>query len=140
MARRTGQTISAWIAPAEATTNPKLDSDLRADVCVVGAGIAGLSIAYALVQEGKTVIVLEADVAGGGETARTTAHLSTALEDRYHEIERLFGQEGSRLAAGSHAAAIDRIESIILAEGIECDFARVDGFLFLPPGEPFDEL
>jgi len=66
--------------------------------------------------------VLEADVAGGGETARTTAHLSDALDEGYHEIERLFGQQGSRLAAKSHAAAINRIESVIIAEGIECDF------------------
>jgi len=140
MARRAGQTISAWAAPPETSPDPKLDADLRADVCVAGAGIAGLSIAYTLVHEGKSVIVLEADVAGGGETARTTAHLSDALDEGYHEIERLFGQQGSRLAAESHAAAINRIESVIIAEGIECDFARVDGFLFLPPGEAFDEL
>ena len=61
MARRAGQTISAWAAPPETSPDPKLDADLRADVCVVGAGIAGLSIAYTLVHEGKSVIVLEAD-------------------------------------------------------------------------------
>src|ERR1041385_2561307 len=116
MARRGGQTNSTWTAPPDNSPDPKLDCDLHADVCIAGAGIAGLSIAYTLVQEGKSVIVLEADVAGGGETSRTTAHLSTALDDRYHEIERLFGQQASRLAAESHAAAIDRIGSIILAE------------------------
>jgi hypothetical protein len=32
---------------------PKLDKDVRTDVVIVGAGIAGLSIAYNLVKEGE---------------------------------------------------------------------------------------
>jgi glycine/D-amino acid oxidase-like deaminating enzyme/nitrite reductase/ring-hydroxylating ferredoxin subunit len=86
------------------------------------------------------VIVLEDGAVGGGETGRTTAHLSNALDDRYHVLERLHGQEGARLAAASHAAAIDRIESIVAAEEIACDFRRLDGYLFVPPGEPLDIL
>jgi glycine/D-amino acid oxidase-like deaminating enzyme/nitrite reductase/ring-hydroxylating ferredoxin subunit len=64
-------------------------------------------------------------------TARTTAHLSNALDDRFFELERLFGEEGARLAADSHTAAIDRIEAIVAEEGIACDFERLDGYLFL---------
>jgi glycine/D-amino acid oxidase-like deaminating enzyme/nitrite reductase/ring-hydroxylating ferredoxin subunit len=66
-------------------------------------------------------------------TARTTAHLTNALDDRFYELERLFGEEGSRLAAESHTAAIDRVEEIVRAEGIDCEFERVDGYLFIPP-------
>src|SRR4030095_11207293 len=46
--------------------------------------------------------------------------------------ERLFGKEGSRLAAESHTAAIDRVEAIVRAEAIDCEFERVDGYLFIP--------
>jgi glycine/D-amino acid oxidase-like deaminating enzyme/nitrite reductase/ring-hydroxylating ferredoxin subunit len=56
------------------------------------------------------------------------------------EIERLHGQEGAKLAAESHSAAIDRIESIIGEEQIACDFVRLDGYLFLTPGESADLL
>ncbi len=41
---------------------------------------------------------------------------------------------GARLAAGSHTAAIDRIDAIVREEQIACDFERLDGYLFLPPG------
>jgi glycine/D-amino acid oxidase-like deaminating enzyme/nitrite reductase/ring-hydroxylating ferredoxin subunit len=67
------------------------------------------------------------------ETGRTTAHLSNALDDRYYHIERVHGERGSQLAAESHTAAIDRIEAIVHREGIDCDFERLDGYLFVPP-------
>src|SRR6185295_2680699 len=34
----------------------------------------------------------------------------------------------------SHQGAIDAIERIVAAEGIDCDFFRVDGYWFLSPG------
>src|SRR5262249_52355917 len=54
---------------------------------------------------------------------------------RYFEIERLHGQGGARLCAQSHTAAIDRIETIVRDEDIDCDFERVPGYLFLSPGQ-----
>src|SRR5918995_5784023 len=118
---------------------PALRQDLRTEVCVIGAGIAGISTAYLLSRAGKRVVVLEDGAVGGGETGRTTAHLSNALDDRYHNLERLHGGEGARLAAASHTAAIDRIESIVREERIDCGFERLDGYLFVPPGES-DEI
>ncbi len=88
-----------------------------------------------LAQAGRRVVVLEDGAVGGGETGRTTAHLSNALDDRYHVLERLHGREGARLAAASHGAAIDTIEAIVRQEGISCDFERLDGYLFLSPGD-----
>ena len=112
---------------------PPLMADSEADVCVIGGGIAGLSTAYLLAREGSRVALLEDGFIGSGETGRTTAHLSNALDDRYYELERLHGRAGARLAAESHTAAIDTIEAIIQQENIQCDFERVDGYLFVPP-------
>jgi glycine/D-amino acid oxidase-like deaminating enzyme/nitrite reductase/ring-hydroxylating ferredoxin subunit len=117
-----------------------LAADARADVCVVGAGIAGLSVAYMLAREGRSVVVLDDGRVGGGETGRTTAHLSNALDDRYYNLESLFGERGTRLAAESHTAAIDCIERIVDEGEIKCDFERLDGYLFAPPDCPKDEL
>jgi glycine/D-amino acid oxidase-like deaminating enzyme/nitrite reductase/ring-hydroxylating ferredoxin subunit len=125
--------VSAWkLAQAPLTTSP-LQQDAEADVCIVGAGIAGMSVAYELGRIGKSVVVIDDNAIGGGETAQSTAHIATALDDRYFWLEQLHGQEGAKLAYASHAAAIDRIEEIVSLEQIECDFARVDGFLFLAP-------
>lgn len=135
-----GQTVSVWMATAEAPEQSALDTDLECDVCVVGAGIAGMTTAYLLAREGKRVVVLDDGHIGGGMTERTTAHLVVALDDRYYELERLHGEKGARLAAESHGAAVDRIESIVAEEKIDCDFERLDGYLFTPPDESKQEL
>lgn len=131
----TGKTDSLWMVTVPPRTPLPLTTDLRTEVCVIGAGIAGLTTAYLLAKAGKRVVVLEDGAIGGGETGRTTAHLSNALDDRYYVLERLHGAEGARTAAASHTAAIDQIESIVRDEAIDCAFQRLDGYLFVPPGK-----
>jgi glycine/D-amino acid oxidase-like deaminating enzyme/nitrite reductase/ring-hydroxylating ferredoxin subunit len=128
-----GTTLSVWAATADTPSESSLNKNTETDVCIVGAGIAGLTTAYLLAREGKSVIVLDDGPIGGGMTARTTAHLTNALDDRFYELERLFGKKGSRLAAQSHTVAIDRVEQIIRDENIDCEFERIDGYLFIPP-------
>jgi len=138
--RGSGRSRSVWMT-AELPRFGPLARDLEVDVCVIGAGIAGLSVAYALARDGRSVAVLEdGDTIGSGETARTTAHLVTAFDDRYGKVARLHGGEAARLTAESHAAAIDSIEAIAREEAIECAFERVDGYLFVPPGESEEVL
>lgn len=128
-----GRTTSVWMATADVPAPAPLAADESADVCIVGAGLAGLTTAYLLAREGASVVVLDDGPVGGGMTARTTAHLSNALDDRFSELERLFGEEGSRLAAASHTAAIEKIASVVGEEQIECELERLDGYLFLHP-------
>ena len=127
------QNTSVWAATAQVPTYAPLTADTSADVCIVGAGIAGLTTAYLLTQVGKSVVVLDDGPIGHGMTGVTTAHLVNALDDRFFELERLHGERGSRLAAESHTAAIDTIENIVRRERIACDFTRLDGYLFCAP-------
>ncbi|MCA1620213.1 MAG: FAD-dependent oxidoreductase [Acidobacteria bacterium] len=135
-----GQTTSVWMATGDVRTFEPLAENATADVCVVGAGIAGLTVGYLLAREGRKVVVLDDGPVAGGETARTTAHLVNALDDRYYELERLHGARGARLAAESHTAAVDQIEEIVEREGIDCDFERLDGYLFVGPGQSTEQL
>jgi glycine/D-amino acid oxidase-like deaminating enzyme/nitrite reductase/ring-hydroxylating ferredoxin subunit len=126
-----GATTSLWQdVQAQIPANGQQAPDMTVDVCIVGAGISGLSVAYMLSQAGKKVVVLDDDPIGGTMTSRTTAHLFSALDDRFYKLERLFGETGSQLAAESHTRAIDKIEEIVLHENIDCEFKRVDGYLF----------
>lgn len=126
-----GATTSFWQATADQpdSTIP-LRGDISTEVCIVGGGIAGLTTAYRLAKAGRRVVVVDDGPIGGGETARTTAHLSCAIDDRIYRIVDWHGEEKAKLAVESHAAAIDEVERIVAAESIACDFRRVDGYLF----------
>ncbi len=126
---------SYWIDSVEPIKFSPLTQDQKTEIVIVGGGIAGLSVAYCLIKAGKKVMVVEDGFIGSGETGRTTAHLVNALDDRYSQIERILGEEKCRVAAESHTKAIDFIEQVVREEKIDCDFRRVDGFLFLHPSD-----
>lgn len=140
MSEHSGRTQSTWMAAAATPEFSPLEQTAEAEVCVIGAGISGLTTAYSLAREGRSVVVLDDGPIGGGETERTTAHLSNALDERYTELEHWHGLLGARLAAESHTAAIDQIERMVRDEQIDCDFARLDGYLFNAPGRPEELL
>jgi glycine/D-amino acid oxidase-like deaminating enzyme len=121
---------SIWMATASTPSQSRLRESIRTDICIIGAGIAGLTTAYLLGREGRSVVVLDDGAVGGGMSGRTTAHLSNAYDDRYFEMEKLHGDEGARLIAESHTAAIEKISEIVSQEKIDCGFEWLDGFLF----------
>jgi choline dehydrogenase-like flavoprotein len=112
MPKTSGAKTSIWVDTAEVPKYGPLNENLKVDVCVVGAGIAGMSTAYMLAKAGQRVVVLDDGDIGSGETSRTTAHITAALDDRYYNIESMHGEEGARIAAESHLVAINRAKSV----------------------------
>jgi glycine/D-amino acid oxidase-like deaminating enzyme/nitrite reductase/ring-hydroxylating ferredoxin subunit len=130
---------SLWNATVDMPIHAPLATNLTAEVCVVGAGIAGLTTAYLLAREGMSVVLVEARQLGEGETAHTTAHLAVP-DDRYYYIEESYGERAAKHVADSFAAAIDLVESIVATERIDCAFQRVDGYLISCAAYPEEEL
>jgi glycine/D-amino acid oxidase-like deaminating enzyme/nitrite reductase/ring-hydroxylating ferredoxin subunit len=91
--------------------------------------MAGLCAAYQIGRTGRRVLVLDDGAIGGGETGRTTAHLTCAIDDRLVEVEEIRGTSAMIRAARSHAAAIEWFEAVVAREGIACDFRRLPGYL-----------
>jgi glycine/D-amino acid oxidase-like deaminating enzyme/nitrite reductase/ring-hydroxylating ferredoxin subunit len=136
MTREGRGSLSLWMASTQVPCFSSLSHSLDTEVCVIGGGIAGMTTAYLLAKEGKDVVLLEARELGSGETGRTTAHFFPP-DDRYYQIERAFGADGARTVADSFAAATNRVEAIVQAESIDCQFERLEGYLFSlsPDGE-----
>ena len=77
-------TSSVWAYDSASLFGAPLGGDVKYDVCVIGGGIAGLTTAYMLALDGKSVVVLEARSGlVKGETEYTTAHLAWVLDDRF---------------------------------------------------------
>ena len=134
-----GVSRSVWMDGVALPTYPSLPGDLDTEVCVIGAGIAGLTTAYLLAKEGRSVALIDALGIGAGETGRTTAHLFPP-DEWYTYIEDKFGAARARLVADSYARAIDLVESIASQEHIDCAFERLDGYLYALPGNGFKDL
>lgn len=87
--RSSGQMESPWF---DNLRHPlrfnSLDQNISVDVAIIGGGIAGITTAYLLSRSGKSVAILEDGYIGSGETGRTTAHITHALDDRYYNIEK----------------------------------------------------
>jgi glycine/D-amino acid oxidase-like deaminating enzyme len=121
---------SLWMDVPVAPGARQLERNQSCDTVVIGSGIAGISTAYELAMKGQTVVVIDRGAIAGGITARTSAHLAPLCDESTSEMIKLRGEDISRAFCESQAAAVDRIEEIQKNEGIECDFRRLDGYLF----------
>lgn len=135
-----GSHHSYWNDSAAPLQYKTLQSDISTDVLIVGGGIAGLTTAYCLCKSGRKVTLIEDGYLGSGESGRTTAQITYALDDRYYDLERFFGQEKAKLAGQSHKHALEWIEQTVASEGIDCNFINADGYLFPDPTDKEENL
>lgn len=134
LGKRTEDT-SYWTATTPMPVYEPLSQTLDVDVVIVGGGVTGITAAHLLKQRGKRVVLLERDRCGGGQSGRTTAHL-TAVTDTplSHLVERVgIGRAKSLWDAGF--AAIARIRAEVRDERINCDFGWVRGCLHASTGQ-----
>ena len=99
---------------------------------MVGAGITGLTGAYLAARAGKSVAVLERDSISGGETGRTTGFLTAVLDARLVDLVAVHGEKSARAAWESGTRGIELIEAAVRQESIDCEFRRVDAYLYGP--------
>jgi glycine/D-amino acid oxidase-like deaminating enzyme len=114
---------------------PPLTGGARVDVCIVGAGLAGMIAGYLLAREHRSVMVIDEGPIGGVQGGFEAAHLASVIERPYATLEARLGVPAARLAAQSYSAAIDALEAIALREHIACEFERLDGYLVAAPDD-----
>lgn len=127
------KSVSAWMSTKVMEDAPSLSRSESTEIVIVGSGIAGMSVAYELVKAGKDVVILDRGPIGKGMTSRTTAHLTAQCDDGFHEMIGRRGEELARSWYESQAASIDRIETNQRELHIDCDFRRLEGYLFQAP-------
>jgi glycine/D-amino acid oxidase-like deaminating enzyme/nitrite reductase/ring-hydroxylating ferredoxin subunit len=119
---------------------PRLVGTVKTDVVIVGGGITGVFAAHLLRKAGRRVVVLEQAQIGAGETSKTTAHLTEALDTRYYRLIENFGLPAASAAAESTRSAIDMLQRTISDLDLSCDFERVSGFLYSEKKSGLDEI
>jgi len=100
------------------------------DVVVVGAGMAGILTGYYLQKQGKRVLIVEAKTIASGQTEKTTAKITSQHGLKYAELIRTVGEEKAKLYAMANEQAISQYTRLIKDEKIDCQFERVDAYLY----------
>lgn len=121
---------SIWSQTCRFRQREALPGDMKTDVAVIGAGMAGILIASALQEAGRQVIVLEAERIAGGQTRNTTAKLTCQHGLLYAKLIQTLGPEKARQYAQANAAALEEYRRIIAARNIDCDLEQRDAYVY----------
>ena len=84
---------SIWKQTCSLPEREALTGDIETDVCVIGAGMAGLLTAYFLQEKGLKTVVIESDKVAGGVTQNTTAKITSQHGMIYNKLIQNFGEE-----------------------------------------------
>ncbi len=103
---------------------PALMGEVRADVCVVGAGLAGLSAALELARKGYSVVVLEGRQVGWAASGRNGGQVLAGFASDQEVIEQQLGLAAARQAYQITIDAVNLVESRVREFGIDCDWQR----------------
>jgi glycine/D-amino acid oxidase-like deaminating enzyme/nitrite reductase/ring-hydroxylating ferredoxin subunit len=130
MNSRSEHTRSLWMQVEVDPHAPAFSGKQNCDTIIIGSGIAGLSVAYELASIGHKVIVIDRGPICGGMTSRTTAHLAPVCDDGLSALIDLRGIETATLFQESQEAAVASIQRNVEELAINCNFRRLDAFLF----------
>ena len=134
------ENTSVWVETTPETAYPTLQETLTVDVCVIGAGITGLSTAHALKRAGATVALLDAGHVCSGVTAYTTAKVTALHGLVYDTLAGSFGTDGARTYAEANLAGIAEIAAVAGALGIDCEMERLPALTWTEDAAKVDTI
>ena len=125
-----GRAETCWRDGLRANKHAPLGRSGRSDVVVVGGGIVGLTLAYALAKAGREVTLLEARAIAEGVTARSTAKITSQHALALTRIAQRHGVSRARLYAQANRAGVSRLLELARGLAIECDLETRDAYSY----------
>ena len=121
---------SYWQDSVSFPTYPSLAQDEKYDICIVGAGITGLTTAFLLSQEGFSVCLLEANRVLSGTTSLTTAKITAQHGLFYADFIEQFGIEKAKQYYEANERALTFIYKMVQEHQIDCEFQQEDAYIY----------
>jgi len=112
-------------APLPARTLAELPR--QTDVAIVGGGYTGLAAAHVLTRHGVGATVLEQHTLGWGASSRNGGFVLPGYQPEVEELAQRYGLEQARRLFAVSLEAVNYLERLIHAEGIDCEFIRSGG-------------
>ncbi|WP_293981414.1 FAD-dependent oxidoreductase [uncultured Clostridium sp.] len=121
---------SVWSKDCKLKKREALNKDIKTDILIIGAGIAGILTAYMLKENGRDVVLIDCGETAGLNTKNTTAKITSQHDLIYHKLINEFGEEKARQYAEANETAIRRYKEIIEGRKIDCDFEEKPAYVY----------
>ncbi len=119
---------SIWQAEVTMPSFSSLEGDKKADVVVIGGGIAGILTAYMLKMRGVDCLLLEKDRICRATTGHTTGKITAGQGLIYSKLMARYGREVAQGFYTANSEAIDTIRR--LSADHSCDFEQRDNYIY----------
>lgn len=126
---------SIWAKEVKFPEREQLKKDIKVDVAIIGAGMAGILTAMQLKNAGLKVVILEGYKTAGGQTQNTTAKITSQHGLIYDKMTGDFGAEKALLYARANEDAIEDYANLINKNNIKCHFERLPAYLYSTESE-----
>lgn len=111
-------------------TFDKIDGNYECDICIIGAGLTGLSCGYYLSNLGFNVIIVDKDNIGQKASGNTTGKITYGHNLIYDYLIRSYGEKFAKAYLNANKDAISNIKNIIDTEKINCDYETVSNYVY----------
>lgn len=107
----------------------EINGNLETDICIIGAGLTGLSLGYYLGKD-KDFVILEKDTICSSTSGKNTGKVTSQHGIFYNYLFNLNGPEFAKKYLEANEKAIENMQKIINDENIECEFEKETGYVF----------
>lgn len=107
-----------------------LNKNISTDVCIIGAGIFGLTCGYYLSKAGLKVTVVDKSDVARKTTGHTTAKITSQHGLFYTYLVDTYGEQFAKDYLFANQEAIENIKNIIDTENIKCNFEWQSNFVY----------
>lgn len=122
--------VPLWLDTVSIPSYQSLDQNIDVDICIVGAGITGITLAYLLRDSGLNIALIDSDQVLHGTTAYTTAKLTAGHGLIYADLIKNFGLESAKSYYQSQQDAIDFVVKTISDLKIECNLVKLPHYVY----------
>ena len=131
---------SIWVDGVKNDKLPNLDKDISCDVLIIGGGMAGLSVAYNLMNSKKNVVLIEKNRCGMGVSSKNTGKLTWMQDLIYSRLSGNYNDEVAKLYLDSQREAIDMVKKIVKDNNISCHLTKTKSYVFSYNGNDYENF
>lgn len=112
-----------WASANARPQHPTLQGDGRCDVCIIGAGMTGLTAALCLAQRGFGVTVIESRHVGFGASGRSGGQIIGGFNKGPYALAKMVGHDDAQALSAMAREAVADVKARVHSHAIDCDLA-----------------